>query len=72
MIGKKLKEIIQGIAHKYGYHILSKSGISGDMELFLKAIKSRDFNPKNILDVGPIKVIGVKWLQRFSLSLTFF
>ncbi len=37
MIGKKLKEIIQGIAHKYGYHILSKSGISGDMDLFLKA-----------------------------------
>jgi hypothetical protein len=55
MIGKKLKDIIQGIAHKYGYHVQSKNGISGDMELFLKGIQARGFNPKSILDVGANK-----------------
>jgi FkbM family methyltransferase len=55
MIGKKLKDIIQGIAHKYGYHVQSKNGISGDMELFLKGIKVRGFNPNGIINVGANK-----------------
>lgn len=52
MIGKKIKNIVQNFAHKMGYHVLSKNGISGDMTLFLKGIKARNLVVKNILDIG--------------------
>lgn len=55
MLSKSFKKYIQKIAHSFGYHILSKNSISGDMEWFLKGIKSRGFVPKNILDVGANK-----------------
>ncbi len=52
MISKKVKEFIQSIAHKMGYHVLSKNCISGDMKLFLEGITHRGLNVKNILDIG--------------------
>lgn len=52
MLQKKIKQTIQSLAHRFGYHILSKNSISGDMTLCLKGLKSRGFDPKNILDVG--------------------
>ena len=55
MISKKIKDLIQTLAHKFGYHVLSKNCISGDMTLFLKGIKSRGISPKNILDIGAHK-----------------
>lgn len=55
MIAKRIKDIVQGFAHKFGYHVLSKNSISGDMILFLKGIKSRGADVKNILDIGAHK-----------------
>jgi FkbM family methyltransferase len=52
MLSKKIKQYIQVVAQKFGYHILSKNSIAGDMALGLKGLKSRGFEPKNILDVG--------------------
>jgi FkbM family methyltransferase len=55
MISKKIKGLIQNLAHKLGYHVLSKNSISGDLTFFLKGIKKRGFFPKNILDIGAHK-----------------
>ncbi|MCP9768226.1 FkbM family methyltransferase [Lacihabitans sp. LS3-19] len=55
MISKKIKDLIQSLAHRFGYHVLSKNCISGDMTLFLEGIKSRGISPKNILDIGAHK-----------------
>jgi FkbM family methyltransferase len=52
MIAKKIKDLIQAFAHKFGYHVLSKNSISGDMTLFLKGIKGRGLQVNNILDIG--------------------
>ena len=55
MIAKRIKEIVQNLAHRFGYHVLSKNSISGDMILFLKGIKNRGAKVNNILDVGAHK-----------------
>ncbi|MCF8326324.1 MAG: FkbM family methyltransferase [Leadbetterella sp.] len=55
MIGKKIKDLVQNLAHKFGYHVLSKNSISGDMILFLKGIKNRGALVNNILDIGAHK-----------------
>lgn len=55
MISKKIKSIVQSIAHRFGYHVLSKNSISGDMVLFLNGIKKRGAVVKNILDIGAHK-----------------
>nr|MBP8156229.1 hypothetical protein [Leadbetterella sp.] len=55
MIAKKIKDLVQRIAHKFGYHVLSKNSISGDMILFLKGIKNRGASVENILDIGAHK-----------------
>ncbi len=52
MFQKRIKQSIQKLAQYFGYHILSKNSIAGDMELCLKGLKNRGFNPKNILDIG--------------------
>jgi FkbM family methyltransferase len=52
MLSKTIKQIFQLLAHRFGYHILSKNSIAGDMALCLKGLKSRGLNPTNILDVG--------------------
>jgi hypothetical protein len=55
MIAKKIKDFVQSLAHRFGYHVLSKNSISGDMILFLKGIKNRGSVVKNILDIGAHK-----------------
>jgi FkbM family methyltransferase len=55
MIGKKIKDLVQNLAHRFGYHVLSKNSISGDMILFLKGIKNRGALVNNILDIGAHK-----------------
>ncbi len=52
---KKIKYLIQSLAHRFGYHVQSKNGISGDMRLFLKSLKTRGLQVRNILDVGAHK-----------------
>ena len=52
---KKIKDLIQSLAHRFGYHVQSKNGISGDMSLFLKSLKTRGLVIRNILDVGAHK-----------------
>ncbi|MCD8540353.1 MAG: hypothetical protein LRY55_11750, partial [Leadbetterella sp.] len=37
---KKIKDLIQSLAHRFGYHVQSRNGISGDMGLFLKSLKT--------------------------------
>jgi len=52
---KKIKDLIQWLAHRFGYHVQSKNGISGDMSLFLKSLKTRGLTLRTILDVGAHK-----------------
>lgn len=52
---KRIKDLIQLLAHRFGYHVQSKNGISGDMGLFLKSLKARGLVINNILDVGAHK-----------------
>ncbi len=52
MISKSIKNLIQKLAHRFGYHVLSKNCISGDMNLFLKGIKDRGIKINSILDIG--------------------
>ena len=52
---KKVKDLIQSVAHRLGYHVQSKNGISGDMRLFLKSLKKRGLPIHHILDVGAHK-----------------
>lgn len=55
MIAKKIKDFVQSLAQRFGYHVLSKNSISGDMILFLKGIKNRGSVVKSILDIGAHK-----------------
>ncbi|HLO46030.1 MAG TPA: FkbM family methyltransferase [Leadbetterella sp.] len=63
MIAKKIKDLVQNLAHKFGYHVLSKNSISGDMVLFLKGIKNRGAQINNVLDIGAHKA---DWSQMTS------
>jgi FkbM family methyltransferase len=52
---KFLKQAIQKIAHTLGYHVLSKGHIAGDMDMCLKGLQKRGFNPAVIADLGAHK-----------------
>jgi FkbM family methyltransferase len=67
MISKNLKKIIQKLAHRFGYHVLSKNSIAGDMVLCLEGIKQRGLKVNSILDVG---ANTADWSQMASEILT--
>jgi FkbM family methyltransferase len=52
MISKSIKSYIQKAAQSFGYHVLSKNSIAGDMILSLKGIRDRGLKVNSILDVG--------------------
>ncbi len=69
---KFIKKIIQIFAHNFGYHILSKGQIAGDMNLYLAGVKKRGFNPKVILDLGAHKAVWSYEAAKYFNSATFY